>query len=887
MREREVQASRVSCRIVRSVVAVGFLLGLGGVLAAPVDLALEEAFEGLLSDEAGRLEANQRLVPGKSYTEVDGGYEVLVVLDTAGDRSLKTERFRYRFQPAGKKWEIGERTLEETSERLVREPVEADAVYRFDAFGLDREGLKITATNGVAWLFSVGDEPATILVSASDLAYHYAPPGRADSASAAYGALKRGAPEKFEFAPKAVEISCDPASCRKVVEGIAGLTEIEAGSAAPSDGYDRRVSRVKQARQSDAFAGFRLPRRSVDRWLRVALSSKDDERWIALEHDGAAGHEVRFSVGGYDNALYGYPSASTRETVDPLTVERRDDEEGKLFQITDLTGTVEIGLVEPELLHADVTFTMQAKRDLDAIPFSLIATVIGMAPDKRATLYVSEIEDGQGRRLSWVRSDLSRGIVLLPETIRAGSELSLRMEFQTRGSVIKFNPSYSYVSRSGWLPFVRYSDKIDGFDLTVKVPQRYTTIGVGTKVSESREGKASVTRWKAQSPVHFPTIIFGVYQDDTPGGEARKSDGSEIPVTVYVDKTAMGDWQVRPGQLRPLGDIAVNALNIYQQLFGTDYPYGKLDLVNDPLEMLGAQAPASVVYLGSALFRSQSALSHALTRDTTTLVEEVVAHEVAHQWWGSLVSSANQRNYWFVESLAEYSSALFMEIMASEGYQKPEKGRKAYQSMVKRWHTELMRSPLLCSVQDSSTLWSNDGYVAAVYSKGPYVFHMLRQIFGDAKFFAFLKQLSQETSGKEIVTRDIQTIAERAFGGTGQDGQPYSVDLDWFFSQWVRGVGMPELRVEVSHHQTEDGKYAVEGKVRQRVFAGKHDVLLEGVYYRGVVPVTVLGKDKQEYSARVVVEGPETPFAFKVPVKPLDVTVNKYGETLSRPIPVN
>ena len=116
-----------------------------------------------------------------------------------------------------------------------------------------------------------------------------------------------------------------------------------------------------------------------------------------------------------------YPSAAAREAVDPVAVERRDDEDGKLFQIIDLTGTVEIGLVTPELLHADLTFTMEAKREMDAIPFSLAATVVGMDPDDRATLHVSSLQDGAGRQLSWVRRDLSEGIVLLPEVVQAGS----------------------------------------------------------------------------------------------------------------------------------------------------------------------------------------------------------------------------------------------------------------------------------------------------------------------------------------------------------------------------------------------------------------------------------------------------------------------------------
>jgi len=107
--------------------------------------------------------------------------------------------------------------------------------------------------------------------------------------------------------------------------------------------------------------------------------------------------------------------------------------------------------------------------------------------------------------------------------------------------------------------------------------------------------------------------------------------------------------------------------------------------------------------------------------------------------------------------------------------------------------------------------------------------------------------------------------------------------MEWFFDQWIRGVGVPEYSFNYSYRQTEDGNYLVEGNVLQHVVAGLKKKELDGVFYRGIVPVTVLGKDKLEYPARVLVEGADTPFAFNVPVEPLEITLNKYGEILAHP----
>jgi aminopeptidase N len=124
----------------------------------------------------------------------------------------------------------------------------------------------------------------------------------------------------------------------------------------------------------------------------------------------------------------------------------------------------------------------------------------------------------------------------------------------------------------------------------------------------------------------------------------------------------------------------------------------------------------------------------------------VVAHEVGHQWWGSLIPNHNNGNYWFVESLAEYSSAIYVEVT---------EGKPAYYDKVADWRRAILDTDLQSSVQDASVVWSGhlgSGYQAAVYNKGPYAFHVMRMTWGDEKFFKFLKNLAQGLKNKDIVT---------------------------------------------------------------------------------------------------------------------------------------
>ncbi len=315
----------------------------------------------------------------------------------------------------------------------------------------------------------------------------------------------------------------------------------------------------------------------------------------------------------------------------------------------------------------------------------------------------------------------------------------MRLDFENRDSIYKVSPSYSYVDRGGWLPFVRFGDFIDTFDMTVRVPSRYTTLGIGHKVSEKTEDGASVTHWVAKNPVSFPTVIFGQYYEESAGFKVKKSDGTEVPVTIHVDKDSMADWEITPKALRKFADDAANSLNLYSKIFGIDYPYSKLDLVNDPAPAFYGQAPSSIVYLGSPTFMSKGRLGSAGFGGSrlTKFTDSLVPHEVAHQWWGSVVANSNFRNYWFVESLAEYSAALFIE----NAY-----GRDAYQQHIDDWRREILAADMRGRVQDNYTVWQGPGgfapFRAAIYAKGPYAFHIMRSTWGDEAFFKFIKNRS-------------------------------------------------------------------------------------------------------------------------------------------------
>jgi hypothetical protein len=873
-----------------------------------------------------------------TYCKVDDDtYQVTMHVGTAEKTRLVTERMLLTLKrDADKKdkWVLAGEEVQDTFDGLRR--TYGGRCYPFKKFSFDKHGLKVSAKSGGMCEYFFEGTTRGLWVYSDDLAYDYTPPDYQD-----YLHLHKINSTDFEkdltFDPQVLAIYGDPASLeylfaqnfegldREAVPSPEEITSLEfqMNGSIPAKLADYVAEQAKETikgLKENAFAGFQRHYRPGNKTYTLYLE-KNDKAGVWLDYDNWNGFEVTFGArvnwptGNYPVELYGYYTDETMEEYEPYELEMRDDREARWHEVYKVHGAVQAGLEDPEILKGQIDFGITVKQKLQDLPF-FIADIPrrGAAGGyKRPSLSVNSIRMGD-EELTWVRTGRSSGLVIFPEEVEAGTKVELSMDFSTR-AIRKVNPSYNGMARFGWMPFVRFADHIEDFELEVKTPSKYEILGIGHLVSENVEGDVRTTFWKADNPVVFPTIIFGKYISATPGFEAKKLDGTVVPVKVFVDEVSTGQLAIditsmekaedtmegldtgsrgiRPKQLVPIAEQAANAINLFAELSGVDYPYGELNLVNDPEGFLYGQAPSSLIYLGAFVFRGEGTMAGGTSGQNlfggggtriAKFLKSVVAHEVGHQWWGSRVSNANQRNYWFVESLAEYFSAIYLEAVF---------GPKEYQEQVDEWRANILNADAKSSVQDASVLFpGTDGfrsYQAAVYNKGPYAFHLLREIFGDEKFFAYMKEFSQKLTEKgEIVTRDIQLVSEEALGGVGENGERYNVDLNWFFDQWIRGAGLPEYRFTYTTRQAEDEGWIVEGKIEQRIVIGNKfkKTVVEGKSYRAVVPITVVGK-KQEYVSKVLVEGPEAAFRFKVPERPVEVVLNKEGQSLSHDVVTN
>lgn len=890
----------------------------------------------------------------------DETFKATVHIEEAGAETKITRRHLLTLSRNGSGYDVAGDDLQDEYMGMHRET--GARCSTFDRFEFEREGLHLVSGKGEVCADFFDGTVSGLRVHGESMSYEFAPPEHAKNLHlnrdfhSIYPKISKDHSRELEFPPAAFLFACDPHTCGELLEqyfpGFDTTPPSDSGAytvtgTAPS--WDRQlVERTQQERRDSPFAHYRRPYADGHRTWSIFVARELDPftypgaeeglfdatgslpgSGVLLTYDNWAGWEMEFAIWPRRldvpeqifGTLYGYYTKDTMNDSSEEELERREDGPARWHQVYSVKGSVDMGTEDPEMLAADIEFGIELKQPLRELPF-FIQSIPQRGLTGKNLKRVLDVNAVQmdGKELTWTRTSQLGGLVILPEEMPAGTKLNLRMDFKTR-AMIKYNHAFTAVSRFGWMPFVRFGDFIDEFELTVRTPSQYRTLGIGGKVSEKKEGDNVVTVWKSESPVVFPSVIFGRYYSDKPRFEAKKSDGRNIPVEVHVDVVSMqqleidvtsgqdakdfveaigsGAFGIRPGQLRPIAEQAANSINLYSEISGVDYPYGELNIVADPVFALYGQAPSSLIYLSAMAFRGEGTMAGDTVlggggQRISKFLKSVTAHEVGHQWWGSRVSNANSRNYWFVESLAEFFSALYLEAVF---------GEKEYQEQVDEWRREILDNRSNSNVQASYSVWGGEdgfgSYRANLYAKGPYAFHMLREIYkgegppgpegADKKFFQALKQFSQELAEeREVVTLDIQDAAQKSLGGVDPDGNRYNANLAWFFDQWIRGIGIPQYRMVYDVRQAEDGGWLIEGKIQQRVLVGsaRNNEVLKDQYYRGVVDL-MIHAGGEEYKTRRVVEGAETPFRVKVPDKPVNVVLNENGATLAHDVLVN
>ena len=388
--------------------------------------------------------------------------------------------------------------------------------------------------------------------------------------------------------------------------------------------------------------------------------------------------------------------------------------------------------------------------------------------------------------------------------------------------------SEPYGARTWWPCKDLNHDKADSVDLHIAVPSGLIVASNGLLASEETLGDRTVYHWQERYPICTYLVSVTAY-----------------PYTVFTDTyTAMS------GQEMPIVNFVIPS---YEQAARDGFAV-TADMITAFREGFGEYPFLDEKY-GHAAFNWGGGMEH---QTCTSMLywyfgEGIISHELAHQWWGDLITCASFHHIWLNEGFATWSEAYWQE----QAY-----GMQAY-------HDEMAasdyRGPGTIYVENPDD-FSSIFDINLSYNKASWVVHMLRGALGDEDFFAGLALYRERFAYGAATTEDFQAAMEDVSGR----------DLEAFFQQWIYGEYFPRYRfgyvttfgegqtvvqMRVEQFQTNADVFTMPIQVKFFTDQGDHWVTVENdqqvQYYTATVPGTVTWVllDPDRWILRDVVSG--------------------------------
>jgi len=217
---------------------------------------------------------------------------------------------------------------------------------------------------------------------------------------------------------------------------------------------------------------------------------------------------------------------------------------------------------------------------------------------------------------------------------------------------------------------------------------------------------------------------------------------------------------------------AIPSLKFFSQTIGP-YPYEKLALIVGATRFSGMENSSAIVFSSNLFEPRQEPISDVFK--VSEGIVDVVAHEIAHQWFGDSVTQSTWADLWLSEGFATYFAGLFIQ---------KHEGENAFRKYMKEAADAyfIFEHQRRAPIYDTETENLMQLLNANNYQKGAWVLHMLRSLLGDDKFFRGLRMYYNAHKNSTASSEDLREALEHASG----------LDLREFFVEWIYGSGHPE-----------------------------------------------------------------------------------------------
>ncbi|HET6276630.1 MAG TPA: M1 family aminopeptidase [Candidatus Cybelea sp.] len=317
-----------------------------------------------------------------------------------------------------------------------------------------------------------------------------------------------------------------------------------------------------------------------------------------------------------------------------------------------------------------------------------------------------------------------------------------------------------------WFPCLDYPHEKQRSTTTIVVPKGTFALGNGDLVERKDDGDTTTFRYRQDVPhsTYLMTMVAGPFVEVAQGTAGRNA----VPVFYYVLPGRESEGERSFGKTPQM-------IECFEERIGTPYPYARYSQI----------AVADFIFGGMENTAATTQTDRTLHDETAHLdfsSDPLVAHELAHQWFGDLLTCRDWSHAWLNEGFATFMEAIWREA---------DLGRDEYLydifecvSLYLREDAERYSRPIVCNTYFAPS----EIFDRHLYQKGAAVLHMLRGELGDARFWRSIARYVHDNAQRSVETIDLIRAIEQATGR----------NLREFFNQWVFREGHPQLEVSIA-----------------------------------------------------------------------------------------
>lgn len=316
-----------------------------------------------------------------------------------------------------------------------------------------------------------------------------------------------------------------------------------------------------------------------------------------------------------------------------------------------------------------------------------------------------------------------------------------------------------------YIPLYDYPNDRTTSEMLVTVPAAWITVSNGRLVGVKDEPDGTKT-WDWKQSETLSTYLISIV-----AGEFVERDDSwhGIPLRYLVPRG-------EESTIEPTFERTKQMLDLFSSKLGVPYPWAQYAQTAVDDFVAGGMENTSATTL-----TTHSLINPMLAAEDHDGADEVTSHELAHQWFGDLVTCKDWANLWLNEGFADY----FQRVWNERRYGADDADFEFWRDQ-NTWNRQprLFPVPIVSRDFDDSTEYQDN-----IYDKAGWVLRMLHEKLGDEDFYRALHHYLDVNRGQNVVTADLQKAVEQAT----------SVNVDKFFDEWIYGAGAPKFDVSYAY----------------------------------------------------------------------------------------